>query len=117
LVKKSLISAWTESESLLTSALVSKVSSSSTQSVVVPDLDLDLSSWKDCQSTMVRNPSSVSPSTHHHRSQLQSLNHTTQSSQLTPSLNTLMLQLCWITKQSMISAEETWTLKDQPTPT
>jgi hypothetical protein len=57
LVKKSSISAWTESESLLINALVSKVSSSSTQSEVVPDQDSDLSSWKDCQSITERNPS------------------------------------------------------------
>merc|ERR1712072_664698 len=42
LVRKSSISASTESESLPINALVSKVSSPSTPSVVVPDLDLDL---------------------------------------------------------------------------
>merc|ERR1711881_21591 len=47
LVKKSSISASTESENLPINAQVSKVSSFSTPSVVVPDLDLDLSSSRD----------------------------------------------------------------------
>merc|ERR1712167_251678 len=47
LVRKSSISALTESESSPISALVSKVSSSSTPSVVVPDQVLDPSSSKD----------------------------------------------------------------------
>merc|ERR1712139_54335 len=64
LVKKLLISASTESESLPINALVSKVSLSSTPSVVVPDQDLDLSSSRDFPSITVRNPSSVSSSTH-----------------------------------------------------
>merc|ERR1712151_6488 len=64
LVRKSLISASTESESLPINALVSKVSSPSTPSVVVPDQDLDPSSSRDSQSIMVRNPSSDSLSTH-----------------------------------------------------
>merc|ERR1712167_14467 len=66
LVKKLLISALIESESLPISALVSKVSSSSTPSVVVPDQVLDPSSSKDFPSIMVRNPSSDSPSIHPH---------------------------------------------------
>merc|ERR1739848_332600 len=67
LVRKSSISASTESESLLISALVSKVSSSSRPSVVELDLDLDPSSLRDSPSIMVRNPSSVSLCTHPHR--------------------------------------------------
>merc|ERR1712167_385326 len=67
LVRKSSISASTESESLPINALVSKVSLPSTPSVVVPDQDLDLSSSRDFPSITVRNPSSVSLSTHHHR--------------------------------------------------
>merc|ERR1712167_344144 len=67
LVRKSLISASTESESLPINALVSKVSSPSTPSVEVPDQDLDPFSSRDFQSTTVRNPSSVSSSTHPHR--------------------------------------------------
>merc|ERR1739838_223677 len=117
LVRKSSISASTELESLPISALVSKVSSPSTPSVVVPDPVSDLSSSRDSQSIMVRNPSSVSSSTHPHRSQPPLLNHTTQFSQPTPFLSTLMLLLSLITKPSMISAEEISTSKDQPTPT
>merc|ERR1711998_676250 len=63
LVRKSSISASTESESLPISALVSKVSSSSTPSVEVPDQDSGHFSSRDSPSIMVRNPSSVSPST------------------------------------------------------
>ena len=70
LVKKLLISAWTELESLLINALVSKDSLSSTQLEVVLDQVLDPSSWKDCQLIMERNPSSDSLYIHHHRSQL-----------------------------------------------
>jgi hypothetical protein len=102
-----LISASTESENSLITALVSKVSSSSTQSEEVPDQDSDPFYLKDSQSIMVKNPNSDSPSTHPHKSPLQSLNHTTQFFQLTPFLNTLMSLLCLITKLSMISAEET----------
>ena len=94
LVKKSLISASIESESSPISALVSRVSSSSTPSVVVPDPVSDLSSSRDFPLITVRNPSSVSPCTHHLRFPLLSLNHTTQCSPLTLSSNTLMLPLC-----------------------
>merc|ERR1711881_790879 len=87
LVRKSSISASTESESLLINAQVSKVSSSSTPSVVVPDPVLDLSSSRDFPSIMVRNPSSVSPSIHPHRSPPPLLSHTTPFSQPTPSLS------------------------------
>merc|ERR1711935_999380 len=90
LVRKSLISASTESESSPINALVSKVSSSSTPSVEVPDLDSDLSSSRDSPSITVRNPSSVSPSTHPHKSPLPLLSHTTPSSQPTPSSSTPM---------------------------
>merc|ERR1711988_1744080 len=117
LVRKSSISASTESESLLINALVSKVSSSSTPSVVVPDQDSDPSSSRDFPSTTVRNPSSDSLSTHPHKSPPQLLSHTTQFSQPTPSLSTLMSLLSSITKPSMISAEETSISRDQPTPT
>merc|ERR1711970_797197 len=65
-VRKSLISASTESESSPISALVSKVSSSSTPSEVVPDLVLVPSSSRDSLSTTERSPSSDSPSTHPH---------------------------------------------------
>merc|ERR1711939_806336 len=91
LVKKSLIFALIESENLPISALVSKVSSSSTPSVVVPDQVLDPSSSKDFPSIMVRNPSSDSPSIHPHKSPPPLLSHTTPFSQPTPSLSTPML--------------------------
>merc|ERR1712072_1344953 len=67
LVRKSSISASTESESSLISALVSKVSLSSRLSVVELDPVSDLSSSRDFPSTTVRSPSSDSPSTHPHR--------------------------------------------------
>merc|ERR1711998_506728 len=116
LVKKSLISASTESESLPINALVSKVSSPSTPSVVVPDQVSDPFSSRDFPSIMVRNPSSDLLSTHPHKFQLPLLSHITQSSQPTPSLSTPMLPLSSITKPSMISAEETSISRDQPTP-
>merc|ERR1712032_1472864 len=75
-VRRSSISASTESESSLISALVSKVSSSSTPSEVVPDLVLDPSSSRDSLSTTERSPSSDSPSTHPHRSPPLSSSHT-----------------------------------------
>merc|ERR1711881_143491 len=117
LVRKSSISASTESESLPINALVSKVSSPSTPSVVVPDPVSDHSSSRDFQSTTVKNPSSDLLSTHPHKSPPQLLSHTTQFSQPTPSLSTLMSLLSSITKPSMISAEETSISRDQPTPT
>merc|ERR1711970_1211922 len=67
LVRKSSISASTESENWPINALVSKVSSSSTPSVVIPDQVSDPSSSRDFPSIMVRNPSSDSPSIHPHR--------------------------------------------------
>merc|ERR1711939_508647 len=117
LVRKSLISASTESESSLISALVSKVSSSSRLSVVVPDPVSDLSSSRDSPSTTVRSPSSVSPSTHPHRSPPPSLSHTTPSSQPTPSSSTPMSPSCSTMRPFTISAEETSISRDQPTPT
>merc|ERR1712110_752622 len=115
--RKSLISASTESESSLISALVSRVSLSSTPSVVVPDPVSDLSSSRDFPSITERNPSSVSPSTHPHRSPPPLLSHTTPSCPPTLSLSTPMSPSCSTTKLSTISAEETLTLRDQPTPT
>merc|ERR1711935_749050 len=117
LVRKLLISASTESESLPISALVSKVSSSSTPSVVEPVPDSDPSSSRDFPSITVRNPSSDSLCTHPHRSQLPLLSHTTPSFPPTPSSSIPMLLSSLITKLSMTSAEETSTLRDQPTPT
>lgn len=113
--KKSLISAQTESENQLITALVFRDSQCSTQSEVVPDQDLDHSFQKDFQSTTERNPSSVSQFTHHHKSPQPSLNHTTQFFQPTHFLNTLMSLSCQTTKPFTIFAEETQILKDQPT--
>merc|ERR1711990_496239 len=117
LVRRSSISALTESESSLTSAQVSKVSSSSTPSVEVPDPDSDLSSSRDFPSIMVRNPSSDSPSSHPPRSPPPLLSHTTPCSPPTPSSSTLMSPSCSTTRPSTISAAETSTLRDPPTPT
>merc|ERR1719321_2592758 len=117
LVRRSSISASTELESLPINALVSKVSLPSTPSVVVPDQVSDPSSSRDFPSIMVRNPSSDSLSTHPHKSPPPLLSHTTPSSQPTLFLSTPMLLLSSITKPSMISAEETLILRDQPTPT
>merc|ERR1711865_935421 len=117
LVRKSLISASTESESSPISAQVFKDSSSSTPSVEEPVPDSDPFSSRDFPSITVRNPSSDSPSIHPHRSPPPLLNHTTPSSPLIPFLSTPMSPLSSITKPSMISAEETLILRDQPTPT
>merc|ERR1712045_873368 len=116
-VRRSLISASTESESSPISALVSRMGSSSTPSEVVPDLVLDPSSSRDSLSTTERSPSSDSPSTHPHRSPPLSSSHTTLCPPPTPSLSTPMLLSCLTTRQSTISAEETSTLSAQPTPT
>merc|ERR1711957_150578 len=83
---RSSISASTESASSPISALVSRVSSSSTPSVEVPDPVSDLSSSRDSPSITVRNPSSDSLSTPPPRSPPPSLSLTTPSSPLTPSL-------------------------------
>jgi len=91
LVKKSLISASTESESSPISAQDFKVSLSSTPSVEEPVPVSDPSSSRDSPLITVRNPSLVSPFTHHHRSPPPLLNHTTPSSPLTPSSSTPML--------------------------
>jgi hypothetical protein len=117
LVRKSLISASTESESLLINAQVSKVSSSSTPSEEELYQDLDLFFLKEFQSITIRNPNSDSLFIHPHKSQLLSLSHKTLSFQLTLFLSTLMSLSSLITKLSMIFAEETSILKDQPTPT
>jgi len=113
--KKSLIFASIESESSLITVPVSKVSSSSTQSVEVPDQDSDPSFLKDCQLTMVKNPSWVSPSTHLPKFQPLLLNPTTPFFPPIPFLNILMSVSCSTMKLSMISAEETSISKDPPT--
>merc|ERR1712086_680306 len=91
LVRKSLISASTESESLPINALVFKVSSSSTPSVEEPVPVSDPSFSRDSPLITVRNPSSVSPSIHPHKSPPPLLSHTTPFSPLTPSSSTPML--------------------------
>mmetsp|Transcript_26014 Transcript_26014/g.19587 ORF Transcript_26014/g.19587 Transcript_26014/m.19587 type:complete len:210 (-) Transcript_26014:761-1390(-) len=117
LERKSLISAWTESESSLISAQDSRASLSSTPSVEVPDPVLDLSSSRDSPSITERSQSWASLCTHHLRCPPLWLSHTTLCSPPTLSSNTLMLQSCSITKPSTISAEETSILRDPPTPT
>merc|ERR1712086_615509 len=91
LVRKSLISVSTESESFPINALVFKVSLSSTPSVEEPVPVSDPSSSRDSPSITVRNPSSVSPSIHPHKSPPPLLSHTTPFSPLTPSSSTPML--------------------------
>merc|ERR1711981_918337 len=117
LVKKSSISASTESENSLTNVLVSKVSSSSTLSAVVPDPVLVPSSSRDSLSITARSPSLVSPSTHLPKSPPLLLSHTTPSSPLTLFLSIPMSLSCLTTKPSTISAEEPLILRDPPTPT
>merc|ERR1712228_933480 len=90
---------------------------SSTPSVAVPDPVSVLSSSRDCPSITARNPSSVSPSTHPHRSPPLLLSHTTPSCPLTPSSSIPMSLSCLTTRPSTISAEEPSTLRDPPTPT
>mmetsp|Transcript_35141 Transcript_35141/g.25615 ORF Transcript_35141/g.25615 Transcript_35141/m.25615 type:complete len:206 (-) Transcript_35141:709-1326(-) len=116
-VRRSSISASTELESSLISALVSRVSSSSTPLVVVLVPVSDPSSSRDSPLTTVRNPSSDSLSTPLPRSPPPSSSHTTPCSPLTPSLSTPMLPLCSITRPFTISAEETSISRDPPTPT
>jgi len=117
LVKKSSISASTESESSLITVPVSKVSWSSTPSEEELVPVSDPSFWKDFPSITVRNQSSDSPSIPLLKSLPPSSNHTTPFFLPTPSWNTPMSPLCSITKPSMISAEDNSILKDPPTPT
>mmetsp|Transcript_58655 Transcript_58655/g.80533 ORF Transcript_58655/g.80533 Transcript_58655/m.80533 type:complete len:206 (+) Transcript_58655:147-764(+) len=116
-VRRSSISASIELESSLISALVSRVSSSSTPLVVVPVPVLVPSSSRDFPLITVRSPSSVSPSTPLPRSPPPSLSLTTPCSPPTPSLSIPMLLLCLITRPFTISAEETSISRDPPTPT
>merc|ERR1712151_116446 len=115
LEEKLLTCAWTESESWLITVPVFKVSWYSKPSVVAAALVLVPFFWKDFPSTTAKNPNWVSPSTHPHRSQPPSLSHTTPSCPPTLFWSTLMSLLCWTTKPSMISAEDNWTLRAQPT--
>merc|ERR1712086_387166 len=91
LVRKSLISVSIESESFPINAQVFKVSLSSTPLVEEPVPVSDPSSSRDSPSITVRNPSSVSPSIHPHKSPPPLLSHTTPFSPLTPSSSTPML--------------------------
>ena len=106
LVRKSLTSASTVSESWPINALVSKDSSSTTLLVVVLAQVSVLSSLKDSQLTTARNLSSASLCTHLPRCPQPSLSHTILSSQLILSLSTLMSPSCSTTRPSMISAAE-----------
>merc|ERR1712178_47814 len=117
LVRRSLTCASIESESSLISALVSKVSSSSTPSVVVPDPVSAPSASRDFPSITVRNPSSVSPSILPLKSPPLLSSPTTPFSPPTLSSSTLMSPSCSTMRPSMISAEETSISRDPPTPT
>jgi len=110
--RKSSISASTESESSLITALVSKVSWSSTQLVVVLVQVLVLFFSRDSPSITAKNPSLVSQSILLLRSPLLSLNPTTPFFLLTLFLSTPTLPSCSTTKLFTISAEEILTLKD-----
>merc|ERR1711881_551554 len=79
----------TESESSPISALVFKVSSSSTPSVAVPVPDLPRFLWSDSPSTTARSPSSNLPSTPLPRSPRPSSSLTTRSSRRIPLWSTL----------------------------
>merc|ERR1712188_261660 len=114
-VRRLLISASTESASSPISALVSKVSSFSTPSVVVPVPVSVPSSSRDSPLTTARSPSSASPSTPLPRSPPPSLSPTTPCSPPTPSLSTPTSPSCSTTRPSTISAAETSTSRDQPT--
>merc|ERR1712048_156784 len=117
LVRKSLISASTELESSLISALVSKASLSSTPSVEELDPVSAPSSSRDSPSITVRNPSSVSPSILPLRFPPPLLSPTTPSSLPTLSSSTLMSPSCSTMRPFTISAEETSISRDPPTPT
>jgi len=116
-VKKSLTSASTESENLLTNVPDSKDSVSSTPSEEELDLDSDLFFLKDFLLITVKNPKSDSPSILHPKSPPLLLNHTIPFFPPIPFLNTLMSPLCLITKPSTTSAEDNWISKDLLTPT
>jgi len=116
LERKLSISASTESESLLITALVFRASLCSIQSEVELDQDLDHSFWRDSQSIMEKNPNLDSPSIHHPKSRPLSLNPTTPFSQLTLFLSILTSPSCLTTKLSTISVEEILTLRDPLTP-
>lgn len=117
LARKLLICAWTVSESLLTTALASKVSWFSMLLVEALVLGLAPFSWSVCLLTMGRNRSWVLQSTLPHRFPHLLLSLTTVSSQPTPSWNTLMWLCFWIMRPSMIFAGAPLTLSDPPTPT
>nr|AAT77078.1 alpha tubulin [Oryza sativa Japonica Group] len=117
LARRLLICALTASGSLLTTALVSKVSLCSTLLEVERALVLVPFSWSAFLWTMARSPSLGSLCTHPLRSPPLWLSHTTVSSLPTPSLSTLMLLFCLIMRPSMTSAAAPLTLSAQPTPT
>merc|ERR1712166_1029340 len=116
-VRRSLTCASTASVSSPISALVSRVSSSSTLLVAVPVPVSDPSSLSVFPSITARSPSLVSPSTPPPRSQPPSLSPTTPCSPLTPSLSTPMSPLCSTTRPSTISAAAISISSAPPTPT
>ena len=117
LARRLLICAWTVSESLLITALVSRVSWFSMPLVEALVLGLVPFSWSVCLLTMARNQNWVSQSTLLHRSPHLLLSPTTVSSPPTPFSNTPMWLYFWTMRQSMIFAGAPLTLNDPPTPT
>jgi hypothetical protein len=112
-----LICVWTVSESLLTTALASKDSSSSMLLVEALVLGLDPFSWNVCPLTTARNQSWVSLSTLLHRFPHLLLSLTTVSCLPIPSWNTLMWLYFWTMRPSMTYVGGPLTLSDPPTPT
>ena len=117
LARRLLISAWTASESLLTTARVSKDSSSSMLLVGVRVLVWDPSSWSVCPLTTERNQSWDSLFTLLLRCQPLWLNLTTVFSQLTPFSSTLMLLFFSTMRPFMTYAGARWTLSVPLIPT
>merc|ERR1712195_396691 len=115
--KRLLISASTESASLLISALVSRASWSSTLLVAVPAPVSVPPSSRDFPLITARSPSLDSPSTPPPKSPPPSLSLTTPSSPPTPSSSTPTSPSCSTTRPSTISAAEILTSRDPPTPT
>uniref|UniRef100_A0A7C8YCF9 Uncharacterized protein n=1 Tax=Opuntia streptacantha TaxID=393608 RepID=A0A7C8YCF9_OPUST len=117
LERRLLTSAWTASENLLTTALVSKGSLSSTLLVEVPVLVSVPFCWSVSLLIMGRSPSWVSLSTHLPKSPPLLLSPTTAFSQPIHSLSTLMLLFCLTMRLSMTSAGAHLTLSVPHTPT
>jgi len=115
LERKLLSSAWTASESLLTTVLVSKVFWFLTLSVVALALVLVPFCWNAFLWTMARSQSLVSLSILHPKFQPLLLSLTTVSCPPIPCLSTLMWLSCLTTKPFMTYASVPLILRDLPT--